>query len=174
MTETNATGDITGLLVQLRAGDGAAMRRLFPLAYDALRQLAHRALLGSDGDRTLSTTALVNEAYLQLAARDRAVWNDRQHFYAYAAQAMRHILVDHARRRGAAKRGGAVRVVDWSAVAIPVDALSVELLALDQALDRLAALDEALVRIVELRYFAGLSVEDTAEALGMAPRSFAE
>ncbi|WP_440225342.1 ECF-type sigma factor [Dokdonella sp. MW10] len=144
--------------------------RLLPEVYDRLRRLAHRHLAGQ-GAHTLSTTALVHETWLDLAARDGIAWQDRGHFLGYAAMAMRHILVDHARRKGAQKRGGGLVPLDLQAEAIPVEQVADQVVALDGALNQLAEVDARLVRVVELRFFAGLSVEETGELLGITPRT---
>lgn len=145
----------------------AALR---PQVYRHLRELARRALSGERAAQTLGTTALVHEAWLNLADGDGR-FESRAHFYAYAATAMRHILVDRARRRMAQKRGGNDTPLDLEAVEIPVGHAAAEMLALNEALDRLDALEPRLARVVELRFFAGLSVEETAEALGVVARS---
>jgi RNA polymerase sigma factor (TIGR02999 family) len=160
---------ITELLAAWRAGDREAPNRLIPLVYEELRRLARRRLGGPD--QTLQTTALVHEAYLKLAAHSELAVQDRHHFFALAAKAMRQIVVDHARKRTAGKRGGGVRAVALDDLQIPVDDCADEMLALDEALERLSTLDETLSRIVELRYFAGLSVEETADALDCSPRT---
>jgi RNA polymerase sigma factor (TIGR02999 family) len=161
--------DITSLLRRVDAGERAAVDSLLPHVYDKLRSLAHRQLAG-DGAHTLNTTALVNEAWLALAERDGG-WRDRAHFLGYAAMTMRHILVDHARRKHALKRGGDQLALDWDAHELPVEEVAGEMVALDAALDRLAEVDARLVRVVELRFFAGLSVEEAGEVLGITARS---
>lgn len=143
---------------------------LQPLAYQRLRELAHRALAGERGAQTLNTTALVHEAWLSFAGRSEE-FRDPSHFYGYAATAMRHILVDHARRRLAQKRGQGESPLDLDSVVIPADHAAAELLQLNEALDRLDALEPRLARVVELRFFAGLSVEETAQSLGIVARS---
>ena len=155
---------ITRLLQEWQDGNAQALERLIPLVYDELHTLASRYLSRERRDHTLQTTALVNEAYLRLVGRD-AQWQNRAHFFGVAAQAMRRILVDHARRDGRAKRGGGVRHlvlddVDPPSAPAPVDA--VDAYALDQALTRLEAFDPNQGRIVELRYFGGLTIEETA------------
>ncbi len=150
-----------------RLADGDA---LMPQVYQRLRELARRQLAGERGAQTLNTTALVHEAWLDLVERMPG-FSDRGHFYAYAATAMRHILVDHARRRTAIKRGGNETPLDIDDHDIPVNHVAAEMLALDRALDRLAALEPRLSQVVELRFFAGLSVEETAGALGIVSRS---
>ena len=148
---------------------------LQPEVYERLRQLAHR-YLGGQTCPTLNTPALVHEAYLNLQRMDPAHpnWRDRAHFLGYAATAMRHIVVDHARRRNAHKRRGDVVPLDWVAEGhegIAIDSMAGELIALDNALSQLETMEPRLARVVELRFFAGLSVEDAAEALAIHPRS---
>ena len=162
--------DITALLAQARSGDERAVDRLLPQVYERLRQLAHRYLSGQH-HHTLSTTALVHEAYLSLVNQRDAVWQDRAHFLGYAATAMRHILVDHARRRSAQKRGGGQIALDWQSADIPIECIAGEMVALDAALADLGALDQRLAKVVELRFFAGLSVEEVATVLGITARS---
>ena len=164
--------DITRLLISLREGSRDALHDLLPLVYDELRAMARRRLSGQPGDQTLGTTALVHEAYLKLIDQTRLSINDRKHFFAVAAMAMRQIVVDHARRRRALKRGGAGRRrVDLESTELAVDARAEEIVALDEALTRLTALDERLARVVELRFFGGLSVDETAEVLEVDPRT---
>ncbi len=166
-----AQPDITQLLVSLRQGNREALNDLFPLVYEQLRALArHRLPLGGP-DQTLSTTALVHEAYLKLFDQTRLTFNDRKHFFSVAALAMRQIVVDHARRRQAQKRGGGRKPMNLDAAELPVDDRAEEILSLDEALRRLSGLDERLGRVVELRFFGGLSVEETAEVLDMDPRT---
>jgi RNA polymerase sigma factor (TIGR02999 family) len=162
-------GDITTLLAALRDGDRGALDRLFPLVYRELRERAHQQLGRRSGGETLSATALVNEAYLKLAGSNHASYNDRVHFFAVASRAMRQILLDHARQAATAKRGGAVVDLDPDELADPGRAD--ELIALDEALGNLERLDERLARMVELRFFGGLSVEETADLLGVSPRT---
>ena len=171
-------GAVTQLLLAWGGGDRSAYDRLVPLVYEELHDMAQRYLRHERSDHTLQPTALVHEAYLRLVDQSSARWNSRAQFFGVAAQAMRRILVDHARGRSTRKRGGdAVRVVlgepdgdaaafDGSAVTVPRDD---ELIDLDDALRALAVLDPPLVRVVELRYFAGLTVEETAEVLGVSP-----
>ena len=144
--------------------------RLHPLAYQRLRELAHRALAGERGAQTLNTTALVHEAWLSFAERG-AGFESQTHFHGYAAIAMRHILVDHARRRMAQKRGRGETPIDLDSATLSIDSAAGELLQLNDALDRLDAIEPRLARVVELRFFAGLSVEETAQSLGIVPRS---
>jgi RNA polymerase sigma factor (TIGR02999 family) len=160
--------EITQLLMDWRGGDRAALEKLLPLVYDELHRLAQHYLRRESPGHTLQATALVNEAYLRLIDQQRSDWQNRAHFFAVAARVMRHLLVDHARSRRYRKRGGgALRVsLEEADAATPEPAL--DLLALDEALERLAAIDERKVLIVELRYFGGLSFEETAAALGLS------
>lgn len=164
------TDAITELLEAWRNGDGDAERNLVPLVYQELRVLARRQLAGNRTE-TLRTTALVHEAYLKLGRRSRLAVEDRQHFFAIASKAMRQLIVDHARRRAAEKRGGQVALVSLEDADAPIAARAAEIVALNEALDRLSAVDEWLARVVELRFFAGLSVEETADALDCSPRT---
>ena len=162
--------DITGLLTALREGDRGALDQLFPLVYRELHERAHRQLARHRPGDTLSTTALVHEAYLKLTDSANQTYNDRVHFFAVASRAMRQILVDYARRAMAAKRSGGHPVsLDPDAIGDP--GRPEALLALDEALTQLEKLDERLARIVELRFFGGLSVEETSDALGISPRT---
>ena len=169
MADTAA--DVTGLLQAWRTGDQNARDELIPLVYPELHRLAHHHMANERPDRTLQTTALVNELYVRLVDVRRVGWNDRAHFFAVCAQLMRRVLVDMARARNAQKRGGhAVHVpVDERAIANPEP--PVDLLALDSALDRLAAFDARKSRVVELRFFGGLDVEETAAALDVSPQT---
>lgn len=163
--------EVTQLLISLRQGDQAAMEALFPLVYRELHAMAHRQLARQRMDATLNTTALVHEAYLKLIGQTQIEWQDRSHFFAITARAMRHILVDYARMRRAQKRGGGAPHTLLDDANVPVAAQADTLLALDSALDQLAALDERLGRIVELRFFGGLSVEEAADVLAVSPRT---
>lgn len=165
------SGEITESLLALRDGDRDAFNRLIPLVYERLRSMAHARLAGRGPGASLDTTALVHEAYLKLVDQDRVEWRDRSHFFAVAATAMRQIIVDRARRRGAHKRGGGVRPALLDGADPGVDPRAEEILALDQALAQLGALSERLVKMVELRFFAGLSIEETAEVLGLDSRT---
>lgn len=150
-------------------GDQGAREALIPLVYDELRRLARRYLRRERPDHTLQSAALVNEAYLRLIRQDRPQWQNRAHFFGVAAQLMRHILVDHARNRAAAKRGaGAPRLTLDPDVALP-RTRDVDLVALDDALNQLAALDPQQSRLVELRFFGGLSIEETSVVLSVSP-----
>lgn len=166
-----ARGEITERLLALRGGDRDALNLLMPLVYDRLRAMAHARLRGRDPGASLETTGLVHEAYLRLIDQSRADWRDRGHFFAVAATAMRQIVVDRARRRGAARRGRAVRTELLEDDHAAADARLDEILAVDAALTQLAAHDERLVKMVELRFFAGLSIEETGEVLGLDPRT---
>jgi RNA polymerase sigma factor (TIGR02999 family) len=170
MDDSPAAADITRLLALAGEGDREAMTALAPLVYAHLRRLARRQLAGEHA-RTLSTTALVHEAWLDLAEGGGGAWRDRDHFYRYAATAMRHILVDHARARQAAKRGGGLAHLDAGALQLGSDETAASLVAVDQALGALAAINPRLAQVVELRFFAGLEVEDTARVLGVHVRS---
>jgi RNA polymerase sigma factor (TIGR02999 family) len=164
-------GTITSILREARGGGSDAVQRLFPLLYDELRQLARRQLRGQDAGRTINATALVNEAYLRMVDQDAAEFADRAHFFAYASRAMRAVLVDYARRRGARKRGGGVEHFSLEDGDIPVDEQADLVVALDDALTGLAALDERLCRTVEHRFFAGMTEAETAQALGVSERT---
>jgi len=164
-------GDITLLLQQASQGDRAALDRLFPLIYDELHRMAHRQMQGEHGERTIGTTALVHEAYLKLAGGSNLPAASRGHFFGASARAMRQILVDYARRRKATKRGGDVERVHLEDQEVSVDSCADSLLDLEAALTRLAALSERLSRVIECRFFGGLSVEETAEVLQSSPRT---
>ena len=166
-----ALEQITSILVEARDGDAVALNRLLPLVYDELRRIARRQLRSERPDHTLNTTALVHEAYLKLVDQTRAEWRDRAHFFAVAAQAMRRILVDHARKYLAAKRGGHQQRVPLEEAVLTANDRAATLLALDEALTDLARLDERLSRVVECRFFGGLTEEETAEALGVTART---
>jgi RNA polymerase sigma factor (TIGR02999 family) len=160
---------VTQLLVRWRAGDRQALEALMPLVYDELRRLAHHYLSHERSDHTLQSTALVHEAYLRLAGQNPPQWQNRAHFFGIAAHLMRQILVEYARGRGTAKRGGnAPRLALDEATALSQQA-DVDLVALDRALLELSDLDAQQGRIVELRFFAGLTIEDTSEVLGISP-----
>lgn len=159
---------ITELLVSWRNGDRAALDQLMPLVYDELHRLAHRYMKRERPGQTMQTTALVNEAYLRLVDSKEVEWRNRAHFFAIAARIMRHLLVDRARARHDAKRGGARRQVTLDETAVISSERDLELLGLDEALNKLAAVDERKSRLVELRYFGGLSVEEAAEVLGVS------
>jgi RNA polymerase sigma-70 factor (ECF subfamily) len=160
---------ITQLLIEWRDGDETALNRLMPLVYEELRRLAHHYMRRERPGHTLQTTALVNEVYLRLVDHKGMQWQNRAHFYAVAAQAMRRILVDHARSRNYLKRGGNVKMIRLEEAATVVQKQAADLVALDDALSELAAIDPRKSQIVEMRYFGGMSVEETAEVLGVSP-----
>ena len=151
------------------ARDASELERLVPVVYDELRRIAHRQLRGERSDHTLDTTGLVHEAYLKLSRLERIEWRDRGHFLAAAAGVMRRVLVDYAVARNAGKRGSGRQRVPLDEVFILADDRAEELLALDEALERLARESERAARIVEWRFFAGMSVEETADVLGISP-----
>jgi RNA polymerase sigma factor (TIGR02999 family) len=163
--------EVTGLLAEVKAGRKDALDRLMPLVYRELRRMAGRQMRAERVGHTLQPTALVHEAFLRLVDQSHADWQNRTHFFAAAAQVMRRILVDHARRRRAAKRGVDVTLNEDIFGRDPASDQTEEILAVDQVLERLAALDPRQARVVELRYFGGLSVEETAESLGVSPRT---
>jgi RNA polymerase sigma factor (TIGR02999 family) len=172
-----AAPEITVLLRAWGNGDQEALDRLAPLVYDELHRLARRYMRNERAGNTLQTTALVNEAYLRLVEAEGAGWHDRVHFFAVSAQIMRRILVDAARARSSFKRGGRLRRVEHSN-AFDLDALpdvasgrDRELVAIDDALNTLAGMDPRKARVIELRFFGGLSVEETAEVLKISPQS---
>ncbi len=167
---------VTRLLVELRAGDQSAFDELFPLVYDELHQAAERQRRRWEGDETLNTTALVHEAYLRLLGQPSPEWENRAHFLAVASRAMRQILINYAKRKSAAKRGGRTRSVPLHEIEAalreaedPSEARDEALVALDHSLRHLESLDERQSRIVECRFFGSMTIEDTAEALGISP-----
>jgi len=162
--------EISLLLARWREGDREAMDRIFSLVYDELRRCARRQL-GGRRAATLSTTALVHETFLKLVDRRQAAWEDRKHFFAVASLAMRHILVDHARKRLTGRRGQGVTPELLDEASIALDDRAEELLALDAALERLKSLDERGARVVELKFFGGLTFESAAEVLDLSPRT---
>ncbi len=162
---TPAPHEVTRLLLAWSKGDQAARDQLMPLVYEELRRIAKRHMDRQKPDHTLQTTALIHEAYLRLVDQKEARWQNRAHFFAVAAQAMRQILVDYARTRHAAKRGGEASAVSLDEAAVVSRQRSGELVALDDALQSLAAFDRRKSQVVELRYFGGLSVEETAKVL---------
>lgn len=161
--------EITQLLRASSAGDPRALDQLFDTVYQELKRLAHGQRARWEGDYTLNTTALVHETYLKLVRQTNARWEDRAHFYAVAGKAMRHILVNYAARRQAQKRGGSAVVVSLDDANPVAPEAAEEILALNAALERLAKIDERQSRVVECRFFAGLPIQDTAEALGVSP-----
>ena len=163
--------DITAQLQAWGAGESSARERVFPLVYDELRRIAHRQLRHERSGHTLDTTALVHEAYLRLASVTSQEWENRSHFYAIAAIAMRRILVDYARRYRTEKRGDAPRRVSLTDTTLVADTRADTLLAVDEALTELARIDPRLSHVVECRFFAGLTEEETAGILGVTSRT---
>ena len=163
--------EVTALLRAAEAGDRTALDRVFAVLYGELRAIAHRQLRQAPSGETLSTTGLVHEAYLKLSRGAGWSAKDRSHFFALSARAMRMILIDQARARVSEKRGSGLRPLDLEDVQIPVEERAAELLALDEALDKLGGVDEELARLVEWRFFAGLSVEEIAEISGRSVRT---
>jgi RNA polymerase sigma factor (TIGR02999 family) len=161
-------GDVTRLLGAISGGDQAAWDELFPLVYERLRAIAHRQLRGEREGHTLATTDLVHEAYLSLVGIDGVNWTDRTHFLAIAARAMRRVLISYARARGSEKRGGRREAASFDVDALPAEMPDEQILALDEALHRLESRNERYGRIVECRFFAGMSIEETATALGIS------
>jgi RNA polymerase sigma factor (TIGR02999 family) len=168
MTDHSRTQEVTGLLLSWRQGDPAALDRLVPLVYDELRRVARGHLQREPPGHSLQATALVHEVYLRLVDVDRMTLESRTHFLAVAARLMRQILVDHARRKRADKRGGGVTMMSLDEVSPAAPTSSVDVLALDQALDALSSLDVQQCRVVELRFFGGLNIDEAAEALGVS------
>ena len=162
-------GEVTRLLLSWRGGDEEALNRLLPIVYGELRRLARSLMRRERPGHTLQPTALVHEAYLKLFDQRHATWENRAHFFGVAARAMREILVDHARRRATAKRGGSTLRVPLDEAEVTSEAPSIDLVALNLALDRMAALDPAQARLVELRAFGGLTIDETAEVLSCSP-----
>jgi len=160
---------VTRWLVEWGNGDQAALDKLMPLVYAELRQMARRYMARQNPGHTLQTTALINEAYLRLADQKDKKWQNRSHFFAVCAQAMRHILVDHARSRQAARHGGGARAVSLDEAAVVSEERTADMVALDDALKELAGVDLRKSQVVELRFFGGLSVEETAEVLKISP-----
>lgn len=164
-----STQDVTQVLRELSDGQETAPERLMPLVYDELRKLAQGYLRGEQSDHTLQATALVHEAYMRLVDWKNVSWQNRAHFFALAAQVMRRILVDHAREKQAQKRGGGLtKIALEGAISFPQQR-EFDLVALDDALEALAELDPAQSKIVELRFFGGLTIDETAEAMRISP-----
>jgi RNA polymerase sigma factor (TIGR02999 family) len=168
MTDYSRTQEVTGLLVSWRQGDAAALDRLIPLVYDELRRVARGHLRREAPGHSIQATALVHEVYLRLVDVDRMTLESRTHFFAVAARLMRQILVDHARRKRAGKRGGGLTMLSLDEVSPAARTSSVDVLALDQALDALSSFDAQQCRVVELRFFGGLNIDEAAEALGVS------
>ncbi|MCL2641383.1 MAG: sigma-70 family RNA polymerase sigma factor [Phycisphaerales bacterium] len=168
---SNSRGDVTRVLEQMKQGDERAMEKLLPLVYDEFRALAHHYLTQARADHTLQPTALVHEAYMKLVGQDGADWQSRHHFFSAAAQAMRHVLVDYARAHMCEKRGGGrVRVQLDEAVAFSPKK-DEDVLALHEALEKLAGISPRQAKIVELRFFGGMTVEEVATTLNVSKRT---
>lgn len=169
MMSTVSPDNLTELLIEWREGDKTALDKLTPLVYDELRRIAHRYVRRERNGHTLQTTALVNEAYVRLAGSKDVAWQNRAHFFAATAQVMRNVLIDHARRRLFAKRGGQAQQVPIEEASLAMsEARADELVALDEALHQLAKMDPRKGQVVELRYFGGLSLEETADVLDVS------
>ena len=166
-----APQEVTELLVAWSRGDQTALDRLIPLVAAELHRLAHRYMRREPAGQTLQTTALVNEAYLRLVDASQVAWQDRAHFFAVSANLMRRILVDFARARDYQKRGGGEVTISLDEARVSVPPPSAGVIALDEALENLAGFDPRAARVVELRYFGGLTVEETAEVIGASPRT---
>ena len=165
---TPVTADVTQLLARWREGDEAALRELMPLVYDELRLLARRYAGQERGNHTLQGTALVHEAYMRLVDYNRIDWKGRAHYLGIAATVIRNILVDHARRRQRQKRGGDACFLQLDETLVPAPERDLDLVAVDDALISLAKLDGQQAKVVEMRFFAGLTIEETAEAMGIS------
>ena len=163
-----ATQELTRNLIDWRNGNEAAIEKILPVVYDELRRRARRYLRGEAADVSIQTSELINEAYLKLVDQRESDWQNRAHFFAVAARVMRNLLVDRARARQFAKRGGGVKKISTDEIMIASPEAAVNVIDLHEALTNLAELDERKSRIVELRYFAGLSVEETAEVMGIS------
>jgi len=161
--------EITQLLTKWNRGDKTALEELVPLVYPELRRLARGYMSRENSGHTLQTSALINEAYLRLVNQQDVNWQNRSHFFAVSAQVMRHILVDHARKYSYEKRGGGAEHIPVDEVSVMCEERAAELIALDDALNRLAVLDARKSQIVELRFFGGLTVDETAEVMKLAP-----
>lgn len=167
--QSDAPQQVTNLLARWRAGDREALDALMPLVYDELRQLARHYLRLERPDHTLQSTALVHEAFVRLVGQNPPEWKNRTHFYGVAARLMRQILVDHARSHGAAKRGGNSVKLALDESVVQSKSLDLDILALDEALTKLTQVSSQQCQIVELRFFSGLSIEDTSELLNVSP-----
>jgi RNA polymerase sigma-70 factor, ECF subfamily len=165
------SGELTQLLIAWSKGDACALEKIAPLVYAEMRKLAHRYMSRERAGHTLQTTALIHETFLRLLGNPQDSWQNRAHFYAIAAQMMRRVLVDYARANMRAKRGGEAKRITLAGIdlAVAEPALNPDVIALDAALDKLAAIDPRRSRVVELRFFGGLSVEETAHVLQVAP-----
>jgi len=164
-----STHEVTQLLLAWSDGDRTALDKLTPLVYEELRRMAHRYMSRERPGHTLQTTALVNEAYLRLVNREAVQWQNRAHFFGIAAQVMRHILVDHARSHAYQKRGGGNQTISLDEAMVVSQERAAEVVALDDVLKELANIDPQQSRIVELRFFGGLTIEETAVVVGLSP-----
>ena len=165
----SSTHEVTELLTAWSGGDKAALDKLMPLIHQELRRIAHRYMSRERPGHTMQTTALVNEAYLKLVNREGVHWQNRAHFFAIASQLMRHILVDHARSHAYAKRGGGTQTISLDEALVVSQERAAEVVALDDVLKQLAEIDPQQSRIVELRFFGGLTIEETAVVLSLSP-----
>jgi RNA polymerase sigma factor (TIGR02999 family) len=170
MAELSSSNEVTALLIDWSNGDKAAYDKLVPLVHDELHRLAHRYMSRERPGHTLQTTALVDEAYLRLVDK-KVQWQNRTHFFAIAAQVMRRILVDHARAHAYQKRGGGAQKLELNEAMVMARERGAELIALDEALVRLSQFDARKARVVELRFFGGLTVDETAQVLGISPNT---
>ena len=161
--------EITGLLLKWSSGDVDALDQLVPMIYPELRRIARRYMGKENAGHTLQTSALINEAYMRLVDRQAVEWHDRSHFFAVAARVMRNILIDHARKYAYAKRGAGAMHITLDDITILKQGRAAEFIALDDALNSLGAIDPRKLRIVELRFFGGLTVDETAEVMKLAP-----
>jgi RNA polymerase sigma factor (TIGR02999 family) len=166
-----STVDTTQMLVELSNGDRSAASRLMPAVYDQLRELAARYMAGERQDHTLQPTALVHEAFVRLIDQSGIDWKSRAHFFAIAAEVMRHVLVDHARRRNAVKRGASVQRVTLNESADVAGRDEIDVLALDEALEELNRLNERQRKVIDLRFFGGMTVEEAAHVLEVSPQT---
>ena len=167
----SSRGMVTEILCAVEAGDAGASKKLLPIVYEELRKLAHSLMAKTPPGNTLQPTALVHEAYLRLVGREDPGWNGRGHFFGAAAQAMRHILVEQARRKARHKHGGDRKRLDVDEIDIPIEMPAEDMIALDEALERLRAHDARKAEVVTLRYFAGLTIEETATVLNVTERT---
>ena len=167
----DASHQITRLLVDWGKGDKVALEQLMPLVYDELHRMAKRCMSGQPGGHTLQTTGLIHETYLKLVENTEKEWKNRAHFFGVAARAMRHILVDHARSKRRQKRGGAMQQITFNGSAIISKDNSGEILAIHEALENLGKLDERKVRVVEMKFFGGMTTAEIADVLKMSPET---
>jgi RNA polymerase sigma factor (TIGR02999 family) len=171
MAPTPSSEDITALLAGAGDGDEEAVNRLWELVYDDLRRIAHHELYRRRPGQTIHTTALVNEAYIRFVGQSNSEWHDRLHFFAFAAKAMRHILIDYARQQSRQKRGGGKGHLELDEAVLAAEQRADTFLALDEALGRLATLNERLAQVVEYRFFGGMTEEEIAQLYGVSDRT---